>query len=166
MNDAEPFVIRAARITDGAVVSEYNQRLAWETEALRLDPSTISAGVAAVLSDPGKGRYFVADAGGAVVGQACVTYEWSDWRNGPMWWLQSVYVEASWRKRGVFAALLQHICEVALASGVVALRLYVERENEVAQAAYTRKGWSMTHYRVMELPLAAGPGPAAATRTP
>ncbi len=158
MSDA--ISVRPGRIGDRDTVAEFNCRLAWETEALRLDPERVNAGVGAILSDAAKGAYFVAEVAGRLVGQACVTYEWSDWRNGMIWWLQSVYVEAEARKRGVFRGLLDRITEAARANGVVGLRLYVEQDNQVAQAVYTRRGWTMSHYRIMEFAVdAAGAKP-------
>ncbi len=154
----EGIIVRPGTLGDHEVVAEFNRLLAWETEALRLDPETLRAGVSAILADPRKGHYFVAEREGRVVGQACVTFEWSDWRNGMIWWLQSVYVEAPCRRAGVFALLLDRIAAEARAAGVVALRLYVEKDNETAQAVYTRRGWTMTHYRVMERALGSGAG--------
>jgi len=152
------FVIREARLADAAVLAEYNLRLAWETEHRRLDAAVVRRGVEGLLEDRSKGEYFVADAvdggggdrGAGVIGQCCVTYEWSDWRNGNMWWFQSVYVEAGWRSKGVFRALFEHVRGEALRRGVVALRLYVEEDNEVAQEVYRRRGMVRTGYRVYE----------------
>jgi len=79
-----------------------------------------------------------------------VTYEWSDWRNGNIWWFQSVYVEAGWRIQGVFRSLFEHVHQAAVHQGVVALRLYVEEENENAQEVYRRRGMARTAYRVFE----------------
>lgn len=150
------FDIRPALLTDAAEITGFNLRLAWETEHRRLDEEVVRRGVEAVLSDPGKGRYFVADAGGRVVGQCSITHEWSDWRNGDMWWFQSVYVEASWRSKGVFRALFEHVEAAAREAGVVALRLYVEADNVVAQEVYRRRGMSRTNYQVFEREM--GPG--------
>ena len=144
------------------MVTEFNLRLAWETEHKRLDPGVVGAGVAAVLGDARKGIYFVAELapgaegpegggpGSRVVGQCSVTYEWSDWRNGDFWWLQSVYVAAPWRRRGVFQALFEHVRQAAAAAGAVGLRLYVEENNEAAQATYRRHGMTRTAYQVFE----------------
>lgn len=133
--------IRAATLADAEVIAEYNRRLAFETEDKVLDPPVLAAGVAALLRDPGKGRYFVADDDGDVVAQIAVTYEWSDWRNGWVWWIQSVYVRSDARRRGIFQALYRRVEEAARDDGgVVALRLYVERHNDVAQQTYRRMG--------------------------
>src|SRR5262249_25638071 len=104
------------------------------------------------LADPQRGRYFVAEEAGRVVGQLLLTYEWSDWRDGWIWWIQSVYVHADFRRAGVFRCLYEHVagCAAAEADRVVALRLYVERDNAAAQQTYGRMGMSGTSYLVME----------------
>jgi len=143
--------VRAARAVDADVLIEFNCRLAAETEHRQLDRLVVARGVAAALADPGKARYFVACAGDRVVGQLMHTWEWSDWRDGYFWWLQSVYVDATWRRRGVFRALYEHLCAAAEADPqVVGLRLYVERENLAAQEAYRRLGMSGAGYLVLE----------------
>ncbi len=147
---SQEFVIRPALPSDAAVVAEFNQRLALETEDLRLDPATLRSGVEAVLKDPSKGVYFVAEAEGRVVGQCSITFEWSDWRDGNFWWLQSVYVDAAWRARGIFRGLYDHVRTAAKAAGVVGLRLYVEETNTTAQAVYARRGMHRTGYQVFE----------------
>jgi GNAT superfamily N-acetyltransferase len=125
--------------------------LANESENLVLDPARVKAGVEALLRDPAKGTYFVAEAGGAVVGQLLITHEWSDWRNGDFWWLQSVYVRSDFRRRGVFQALFDHVLAGAKRQGDVAgIRLYVENHNDPALKAYHRLGLEETHYRVLE----------------
>ena len=101
MTDTTPTIeIRPARADDAAMIAEFNARMAHETEALTLDRAILDAGVRAALADPNKARYFVADAGGKVVGQLMITLEWSDWRNGEIWWIQSVYVHVDYRGRG------------------------------------------------------------------
>jgi len=125
--------------------------LAWETEQLRLDPAIIRPGVAAILRDPAKGAYYVAESGGAVVGQVMITYEWSDWRNGNFWWLQSVYVQEACRARGIFKALFAHVvAQAALQKDVIGLRLYMEADNHRARQVYQRLGLVQTHYQVFE----------------
>lgn len=144
------FQVRRAVPADQAAIAEFNTRLAWETERLQLDPDTIAAGVLGVLTEASRGIYFVAEADGRVIGQCSVTYEWSDWRNGNLWWLQSVYVDAAWRGRGVFRGLFQEVERTARAAGAVGVRLYVEENNEGAQATYRRHGMELTHYRIFE----------------
>jgi ribosomal protein S18 acetylase RimI-like enzyme len=146
--------IRKARLADCAVIADFNSRLAWETEKLRLDPQTIQRGVRAVLKDETKGTYFVAEHEGAVVGQLLITYEWSDWRNGNFWWIQSVYVAAEYRQAGVFRALFAQIQKLAKSRrDVCGLRLYVEKNNHRAQHTYAKLGLIKTHYEVFETDL-------------
>ncbi len=149
-----PAAVRPARPADAAVVVEYNRRLAAETEDKQLDAATLARGVAAVLGDSNRGRYFVAEDGGEVVGQIMITYEWSDWRDGWIWWLQSVYVRADKRRGGVFRTLFDAACQEARRQGnVVAIRLYVEHENEAAQATYRSLGFEDMHFYLMGRPL-------------
>jgi ribosomal protein S18 acetylase RimI-like enzyme len=154
MNEDEPLVtVEAARPDDVDVIVRMNQLLAEESEGRSLDPAVIRAGVAAVLADSQKGTYWVAraKAGGAVVGQTLVTTEWSDWRNGWFWWLQSVYVEREHRRTGVFRALYRQIAHTARNRwDVCGVRLYVERSNTVAQRTYEAIGFVTTDYLVQE----------------
>jgi GNAT superfamily N-acetyltransferase len=143
-------LIRDARTEDLAVLVDYNARLAAETENLTLDRAVLEAGVRNGLADPARARYFVAEIDGRVAGQLMLTHEWSDWRNGDIWWIQSVYVAAEFRRRGVFRALFEHVRRLARASGVVGLRLYVERNNAPARATYLGLGLTETHYVLME----------------
>src|SRR4051812_31390554 len=101
--------VRTAVAGDQAVVVEFNRLLAQESEGKTLEPTVLAAGVAALLADPHKGRYFLAEEDGRVLGQVGLTFEWSDWRNGWMWWIQSVYVRPEARRRGVFRALFRHV---------------------------------------------------------
>jgi len=153
-----PLTVRTATPADVPVIVEYNRRLAQETEHKTLDPATVSAGVAAAIADPmTKGPYYLACDGADVVGQLQVTLEWSDWRNGWFWWIQSVYVRAEHRGRGIFRALYQHVRSRATAAGnVIGIRLYVELENTAAQATYSRMGMSFLPYKVLEESLAPG----------
>jgi GNAT superfamily N-acetyltransferase len=142
--------VRPARLDDAAVIVDFNHRLALETEHKKLAHETLVKGVDAILRDPRLGRYFVAFAGDRVVGQMAVTEEWSDWRNGSLWWLQSVYVDPSWRGRGVFKLLLNKVSALGRESGAIGLRLYVERDNVRAQETYRREGLVDAGYVVME----------------
>jgi ribosomal protein S18 acetylase RimI-like enzyme len=148
--------VRPARGLDLAVLVDYNLRLARESEGRELDPVTVAAGVGAVLEDNAKGQYFVAETGGRVVGQIMITVEWSDWRNGPVWWLQSVYVDREQRGKGLFAALFRKVAVAARDAGAPLLRLYVEKDNVSAQTVYRRLGMTSTGYRVFELELSRG----------
>lgn len=142
--------LRPATPADAPVVAEFNRLLAWESERKQLDAAVLAAGVAAVLGDPAKGFYTLAEAAGEVVGQVLVTFEWSDWRNGWYWWVQSVYVRADWRGKGVFRALYQHLESAAVADpAVIGLRLYVEDDNAAAKATYAKLGLADEPYRLM-----------------
>ena len=146
--------IRQAGPADAPVVTEFNLRLAAETEDLRLDPECVSAGVAAILKDPAKGLYFVAENDGHILGQVMITYEWSDWRNGSIWWIQSVYVRPEFRRAGVFRALFNHVQGLARGrKDVCSIRLYVHAENTRAAQSYERLGMTKTQYEVFELDL-------------
>jgi GNAT superfamily N-acetyltransferase len=158
--------IRFAVPADRDVLVTFNRLLAEETEGKSLDLSLLQPGVAAVLSgtidgsgqanpldrqQPTPGRYLVACHRDRVVGSLMHTWEWSDWRNGVVWWLQSVYVEPDFRRRGIFRAMYEHLDALARADEtVVGLRLYVERDNRIAQQTYATMGMSRTAYVVME----------------
>lgn len=143
-------LIHSARLDHAPFIVDANCRMALKTENLVLDRPTVEHGVRTALQDPTKGLYFVAEHDGRPVGQLMVTFEWSDWRNGNLWWLQSVYVLPEYRRRGVFAALYRHAQTLADQSGAVGMRLYVEENNLTAQQVYRRLGMHMSHYRVME----------------
>lgn len=143
--------VRQATPADTDTIVEFNCRLASETESKELDRALLRDGVHNVLSDPQKGLYFVAEADDRVVGQVMITFEWSDWRNGTIWWLQSVYVHADYRRRGVFRQLMEHVDRLQQeTAGVIGLRLYVERENNAAQNTYRRLAFRDGNYVVME----------------
>lgn len=143
-------LLRPASLGDLPTLVEFNLRLAWETEDRVLDPAVLREGVAALLADPGKGRYWVAILNAEVVGQVMVTYEWTDWRNGVFWWLQSVYVRADCRGRGVFTALFHEVKRNAAETPQVrGLRLYVEEHNLRAREVYTRLGLQATGYQIL-----------------
>jgi GNAT superfamily N-acetyltransferase len=144
--------IRQADPSDAPVIVEFNLRLARETEDLRLDPARVAEGVAALLNDPAKGLYYVAEMDGLVVGQLMITYEWSDWRNGNLWWIQSVYVKEQFRRLGVLRALFDHLRELARQQqNVRALRLYMHADNARARQSYERLGMAHTKYEVFEM---------------
>jgi ribosomal protein S18 acetylase RimI-like enzyme len=143
--------IRKARLADAAVIADFNTRLAWETEQLKLAAQTIRRGVQAVLKDANKGTYFVAEMDGVVMGQLLITHEWSDWRNGDFWWIQSVYVAAEYRRSGVFRALFTHVQKLAQSRrAVCGMRLYAEKNNRRAHRVYARLGMVQTDYEVFE----------------
>ena len=147
--------IRKAAAGDLPVIAGFNRRLAQESEGLVLESARVEAGVAALLRDPARGVYYVAEtAAGAVAGQLMITYEWSDWRNANIWWIQSVYVKPEFRRTGVFRALFDHVRNTAEGRrDVCSLRLYVHAENTRAAASYERLGMIRTQYEVFELDL-------------
>jgi len=146
--------VRLAGPDDFPHVVDFNRRLARETEGKDLDPQTLERGVRRALADPERLRYWVAEARDEVIGQAAVTGEWSDWRAGWIWWLQSVYVRETFRGQGVLKALLAAIRRAAAMRGdVVGLRLYVERENMSAQQVYQALGFHPAGYLVFEADL-------------
>jgi len=144
-------LIRAARRADAAAIARFNAAMAAETESIALDAATLRAGVEAVLDDPRHGFYLVAEVGGAVVACLMITYEWSDWRNGEWWWLQSVYVETAHRRGGLFRAMYDAVeRRVRDTPQAIGLRLYVERDNARAMGTYRALGMHETAYRVFE----------------
>lgn len=145
------FDIRDACLSDRELIVEYNRLLALETEDKVLDAAVLDRGVRAVLGDRTLGRYFVASSGGVVIGQVMVTYEWSDWRNGRIWWLQSVYVHQGYRRRGVFRRLFEHVADLSSREPeTIGIRLYVESGNVAARETYQRLGMVLPGYKVME----------------
>jgi ribosomal protein S18 acetylase RimI-like enzyme len=143
--------IRRGESRDTSVLAGFNMAMAEETENLRLLPDVITAGVAAILADSSRGFYLVAESAGEIAGALMVTSEWSDWRNGFFWWIQSVYVRPGFRRQGIYRLLHEHLRELAHDQpNICGLRLYVERENERAQATYKRLGMQETHYLLYE----------------
>ena len=139
--------IRRATAGDEDTIVAFNAAMALETEHLRLDETVLRRGVRAALADPAKGFYLVAEAAGEVVGQTLVTAEWSDWRNGFFWWIQSVYVRPDARRGGVFRALFDHVRTAAAADpDAIGLRLYVDRDNARARATYATLGMTEEGY--------------------
>ena len=149
MNDRTP-TVRAAAIEDLEALVAGNVVLAEETERVRLDVDTLREGIRALLESRAPGRYWVAELDGRVVGQLLITYEWSDWRNRMVWWIQSVYVAPDARRRGVLRTLYDAARREALAAGSGGLRLYVDTTNVRAQAVYAALGMNGGHYRVFE----------------
>ena len=149
--------VRPARADDLAVLVDFNAALARKTESRELDRPTLERGVAALLADPTKGRYFVAEDDGVVAGALCITSAWSDWRNAVFWWIQSVYVRTEARRRGVYTALYRAIEAAAREdAGVCGLRLYVDHDNTRAQSVYAALGMRESHYRFFEIDFVLG----------
>ncbi len=154
MNNSIPntkIIIRPAILEDCETIVEFNCLMAIETEEKRLPRETVRDGVESVLRNPQQGRYFVALMDDRIVGQMMQTWEFSDWRNGHFWWIQSVYVLPEARRSGIFRQLYRHLKSLAEDdSQVVGLRLYVEHENKQAQQTYKNMGMTDSHYIVME----------------
>lgn len=147
----QPVRVRVAVAGDAATLAGFNRAMALETEARVLETEHLLPGVEAVLRDPSHGFFVVAEAEGGVVGALLITYEWSDWRNGRFWWIQSVYVRPGYRRRGIYRKLYEFVrARARAAGGVAGFRLYVERENVDAQRTYAALGMSETAYRMYE----------------
>ena len=143
--------IRVGEVVDGTTIAEFNAAMALESESVELDREVVMAGVQAALSDPDKAFYLLASVDGDPAGQLMVTYEWSDWRNGWIWWVQSVYVKPEYRRQGVYRRLYRRLEEMAAKRGDVrGIRLYVIRENTVAKRTYESLGMHHSEYDLYE----------------
>ncbi len=143
--------IRTGQPGDERALVEFNIAMARETENKSLSPVMVSAGVRNLLKNPQHGFYVVAHTGEAVAGTLMVTTEWSDWRNGEFWWIQSVYVRPEFRRRGIYRALYEFVKTRAVESGrVCGFRLYVERDNVIAQQTYRKMGMEEMRYKILE----------------
>ena len=148
----KPVLVRPAVSTDAEILEAFNAAMAEETEGKQLDQSVLHRGVAAMLEDSARGRYLVAEEEGKVLGALAITAEWSDWRNGWFWWIQSVYVVKEARRRGVYRTLHDAVVSRAREDDqVCGVRLYVENENAAARATYESLGMSETPYRLYEV---------------
>ncbi len=142
--------IRKARKIDLGTIAEFNALLASETEGVDLDRVRLRSGVENMLRDESRGFYLLAEFEGVAVGQLGLTFEWSDWRNGMFWWLQSVYVKPEFRRQGILRALYARVLELASESGACGVRLYVEKDNRAAQSAYQKLGLASTVFEMYE----------------
>lgn len=144
--------VRLGTPGDIDVLVASQQAMARETEGKTLDAAQLRKGVNAVFNSSDKGFYLVAHTRDKIVGTLLITYEWSDWRNATFWWVQSVYVEPSWRRRGVYRAMHEYVREAASArKDVCGLRLYVDRDNHVAQQTYANVGLFKSRYDMYEM---------------
>ena len=148
-------MIRAAASDDIEAIATFQESMALHTEGKRLEPDRIRAGVQKVIEDPDKGRYLVVDVDGLTVGSLLLTKEWSDWRDGWFWWIQSVWIQEHHRRRGLYRALHREVRRQARdtpppGGPVIGIRLYVEKENENAQRTYEVMGMSATDYLMYE----------------
>lgn len=145
-------IVRRAEPSEAGRIIRFQQSMAMETEGKTLDESLVGSGVRAVFAAPDKGFYIVAESGGKVVGSLLITYEWSDWRNATFWWIQSVFVDADHRRRGVYTAMHDHVLTQARESeDICGVRLYVERSNHIAQQTYKSLGMDHSHYDLYEI---------------
>lgn len=145
------FDYREGASSDVATIVDFQVAMARETEELELDRDVCTRGVQAIFDDPSRGRYLLAESGGAVIASLMITYEWSDWRNGNVWWIQSVYVRPECRRQHVYAGMYEHVKRLVEADDSLrGIRLYVDRRNTSAQDVYTRCGMNGEHYQVFE----------------
>jgi len=143
--------VREARREDAPSIIEFQIAMAQETEGVTLEREVLTRGVHAVFENPLLGRYYVVASAERVVASLLITYEWSDWRNGTVWWIQSVYTVPEFRRRGVYAAMYAHIrAQVEPDPSIRGIRLYVDNRNVPAQEVYARLGMEGEHYRVFE----------------
>lgn len=136
--------------SDAQSIIDFQLKMAWETEEMKLVPEIVANGVNAVFEDPSRGQYYVAESSGQVISSLLITNEWSDWRNCNIWWFQSVYVIPEFRRKGVFRKMYGYIRQLAEEQDVAGLRLYVETKNVRAQKTYEALGMSSEHYSFYE----------------
>jgi len=144
-------MIREATTKDIPAIIDFQQKMAWETERVTLDPAVLTEGVKNLFRDVNRGKYYVAEEGGAIVGSLMTTYEWSDWRNGTVLWIQSVYIIESHRGKGIYKQLYEYIQQLVKKSpDLRGVRLYVDKTNKPAQQVYEKLGMNGEHYQVFE----------------
>jgi ribosomal protein S18 acetylase RimI-like enzyme len=144
-------MIRQATIEDISRIATFQMAMALETENLKLDAPTLQKGIAAVFADSSKGQYFVYEINGKVEASLMITYEWSDWRNGVVWWIQSVFVTKEYRGQGVYKKMYEHLKEIISSQeSIRGLRLYVDKTNAAAQKVYSKLGMNGEHYQLFE----------------
>jgi GNAT superfamily N-acetyltransferase len=143
-------VIRKATISDAPSIIDFQLKMAWETEKMELDKNTVTKGVNAVFDDKARGEYFVAGSDDIVIASLLITFEWSDWRNCNVWWVQSVYVKPEFRRQGIFRKMYLQVRNLAEKQGIAGLRLYVETRNIQAKKTYEALGMSSEHYSFYE----------------
>ena len=145
-------LVREATMPDAEAIVGFQSAMALETEGKTLDVDTLRMGVRSVIEDPSKGYYLIAEIDGEPVGGLMVTYEWSDWRSMTFLWIQSVFVDSDWRRRGVYRAMHNHVVQTAEQDpGLCGVRLYVDRDNHGAQRKYESLGMSQSHYDMYEI---------------
>lgn len=144
-------LVRIAKNEDINSILDFQLAMAQETETINLDPETVFKGVSAVIEDRNKGCYYLAETDGKIIGSLLTTYEWSDWRNGTVIWIQSVYVIPGYRRRGVYSKLYSHVKQMVLDDkNLKGIRLYADKMNHSAQKAYKKLGMNADHYITFE----------------
>lgn len=144
--------IRDALPQDVDTIVKFEVAMALETEGKQLDEGVLKSGVLTIIESPDKGFYLIATIGNIIVGVLMITYEWSDWRNGLFWWIQSVYVEEKWRRKGVYRKMHERVHNLAmLAETVCGIRLYVDRFNLIAKNTYHALGMTENNYDMYEI---------------
>lgn len=144
-------LVRKAKADDINSILNFQLAMARETENIELDPDTVAKGISAVLNDPNKGNYYVAEKQGRIIGSMLTTFEWSDWRNGTVLWIQSVYVIPELRRKGVYSSLYSHVKKLVLEDhNLKGIRLYADKSNLTAHKAYNRLGMDADHYITFE----------------
>jgi ribosomal protein S18 acetylase RimI-like enzyme len=144
-------IVREAAFEDARIIASFQLAMALETEQLMLDPDVVDKGVRAVFDDPGKGKYYVTEINGEVIGSLMTTFEWSDWRNGTVLWIQSVYILPQFRRKGAYRKMYLFLQEKVLADqNLRGIRLYVDKSNTRAQTTYQDLGMNADHYQTFE----------------
>lgn len=144
-------LVRKAKPEDLNSILEFQLAMARETEGIELEQETLKNGVTAVLKDSSKGHYYVAEKNGKVIGSLLTTFEWSDWRNGTVLWIQSVYVVPEFRRKGVYSKLYAHVKSRVLENhDLKGIRLYADKSNKGAHKVYEKLGMTPDHYVTFE----------------
>tara|TARA_B100001013_G_C24546173_1_gene416724 strand:+ start:203 stop:670 length:468 start_codon:yes stop_codon:yes gene_type:complete len=150
MNDIN-ITVREATRKDTESIVRFQEGMALETEGKALDEALLRNGITAIFDSSQTGFYLVAEVDSVVVGSLLITYEWSDWRNATFWWIQSVFVDANWRRKGVYRTMHDYVVNVAKSrKDICGIRLYVERTNTIAQQTYKDLGMTHSHYDLYE----------------
>ena len=144
-------MVRKATLNDLHAIVQFQLAMATETEGIKLDKEIVINGVKKVLTDGTKGQYYVAEINGNIVSSLLTTYEWSDWRNGTILWIQSVYVLPEYRRKGIYSKMYTHVKKLVLSDeNLNGIRLYADKNNEAAQKTYKKLGMSPDHYVTFE----------------
>jgi len=144
-------LIRKAIEEDLPTIVDFQMAMALETENLKLEESIVKKGVSAAFHDSAKGQYFVTEIDNEIAASLMITFEWSDWRNGMVYWIQSVYVEKKFRRMGIYSKMYTHIQEIVKNDeNIRGIRLYVDKTNTRAQMTYKKTGMNGEHYQLFE----------------